>query len=402
MSNANQKLTREVQVRREKSATKIVPIRTKAEINAVRKAIGNNIRDLLLFDMATQLGIGMTDLLRLKAGDLEGVTIGDPVRFRGITGNQDYHGYMTDTLFSTWQNYVQQTSPSPDDYLFGSRKGHKPLNLSSVSTMVASWFQKAGLVGLSGAKSLKKTWELHFKSDEIQMTKDGRNLEPSIRPVIAEPVKDRVYREISRAIISGRLAPGERLLEEKIAHQMKVSRMPVREALHRLQESGFISAYKKSGKIVNQLSRKSLDEITTIRMMMETEASRKAIVNLKDAALKRLEDLHALLVEAIEQNNIDEMLKLNKQFHFTFYAEADMPILQQMITGLWDRVSPYLHILLREGDARASSQDVKRDHKGMLEGMRKRDPEMVCKWLKADLIEGKEMVYRLMKRWNIE
>jgi DNA-binding GntR family transcriptional regulator len=267
--------------------------------------------------------------------------------------------------------------------------------------MVKSWFKKAGLIDLNGTKSLQKTWESYFKNKSQGLSVEKKDKLPYIQPVKVDTITEKVYREISKAIISGHIPPGERILEEKIAEQMKVSRMPVREALHRLQESGFISPYKKMGKVVNQLTLKNLNEITKIRMILEIKAVRLALINMNKKTLTRLENIHISLEKAIESNELDQMLYLNKQFHFTLYSKSDMPILQQILSGLWDRISPYLHILLREGEAKVSIQNVNRYHKGMLEGLRDTDPDMICKWLKADLIEGREMVFHLMDRLGL-
>jgi len=386
------------------TSRKIEPIKKKDDIERIRSSLHSKPRDLLLFDLVTQSGVGMKYLLRLKVKDLLGLQVGDRINCGSMKANTVSEIIMSERLYRTWQNYLNAIEPAEDEFLLKSRKGNKPLNIASVSTMVRIWFRDAGLKGLSGTKSLQKTWERHFRSsDGVSPNSLQRaNSEPAICPIEVETVKDKVYREISRAIMTGRLAPGERLLEAKIAGQMNVSRMPVREALHRLQEAGFVSPYQKTGKVVNHLSRQSLEEITHIRMILETEAARIAIQNSSQNTIAQMEHLYSKTVAAINKGNIDEMLELNKQFHFLFYQDAKMPILQQIITGLWDRVSPYVHILLKESDASASSRDVKKNHRGMLDGMRHKDPEEVCIWLEADLLEGKKMVYDLLDKWGVE
>jgi DNA-binding GntR family transcriptional regulator len=380
---------------------KIKAIPTKTDIKNIRASLKKNIRDLLLFDLATQTGAGMTHILHLKVTDLAYLDIGDHIHFNTSSVKISGDCFMNKTIQSTWNDYIKRIKPTPNEFIFKSRKGNKPLNLSSVSTMVKSWFKKAGLIDLNGTKSLQKTWESYFKNKSQGLSVEKKDKLPYIQPVKVDTITEKVYREISKAIISGHMPPGERILEEKIAEQMKVSRMPVREALHRLQESGFISPYKKMGKVVNQLTLKNLNEITKIRMILEIKAVRLALINMNKKTLTRLENIHISLEKAIESNELDQMLYLNKQFHFTLYSKSDMPILQQILSGLWDRISPYLHILLREGEVKVSIQNVNRYHKGMLEGLRDTDPDMICKWLKADLIEGREMVFHLMNRLGL-
>ncbi|MFZ0450675.1 MAG: GntR family transcriptional regulator, partial [Desulfatiglandaceae bacterium] len=219
------------------TSRKIEPIKKKDDIERIRSSLHSKPRDLLLFDLVTQSGVGMKYLLRLKVKDLLGLQVGDRINCGSMKANTVSEIIMSERLYRTWQNFLNAIEPAEDEFLLKSRKGNKPLNIASVSTMVRIWFRDAGLKRLSGTKSLQKTWERHFRSsDGVSPNSLQRaNSEPAICPIEVETVKDKVYREISRAIMTGRLAPGERLLEAKIAGQMNVSRMPVREALHRLQ-----------------------------------------------------------------------------------------------------------------------------------------------------------------------
>ena len=74
-----------------------------------------------------------------------------------------------------------------------------------------------------------------------------------------------------------------------------------------------------------------------------------------------------------------------------------MPILLEVIDSLWERVSPYLHILLR------TERDWKREefiriHNGMLEGMRRRDSKEVLRWLRKDLTDAADRVVRAFEQ----
>ena len=92
----------------------------------------------------------------------------------------------------------------------------------------------------------------------------------------------------------------------------------------------------------------------------------------------------------------NEFLRLNKMFHFLLYSGADMPILEEIINGLWNKVSPYLHLLFREVKDYHLSISID-CHEQILDGLKNRDSDQVTKWLRTDLTRGAKM---LIKTWT--
>ncbi len=374
-----------------KSGRAIESIRRLEDVDRVRAILEDKPRDLLLFDLATQTGLGMKALLRLKAGDLWRLKVGQRLPLAGGQAGVAAGAVMTATIHQTLKRYLEEARPRAEDYLFKSRKGGRPLSLSSVSHLIKSWFEAADLKGLGGAISLRKTWALHFAgrspAGEAVFEIAGQN--SVLKPIKATTIQESVHRELFQAIVSGRIHPGERLITDKIARQMKVSRMPVREALHRLEAAGFISMHPKRGAVVNRLSKDDLNEIFEIRLNLETMAAAAAAIRVSQETLNALEAIHEEFVLATALSQVDDFLESNKRFHHTLYRDARMPTLQHLIDGLWARVSPYFHLLIRE---EFIPDNFRKTHQGMLEAMRRRDPEEVARWLRDDLMAGRELI----------
>ena len=134
-------------------------IKDSRDIELIRQNLDDNLRDLLLFDLATQTGIRMKHLLQLKAKHLLGVAVGENLRLPGGTDKASGEVIMTEILYNTFTRYLEAFVPDEDDYLLRSRKGGKPLSLSSASTIIKGWYKKANLRGFSGFSSLRKTYE---------------------------------------------------------------------------------------------------------------------------------------------------------------------------------------------------------------------------------------------------
>jgi DNA-binding GntR family transcriptional regulator len=373
------------------------PLKSENQINQMRNYLNDRPRDLLLFELAIQTGIPMKKLLSLKARDLAGSGVGDRISIGIGRGGASHFFILTHSLYRVWETYLRQITPSKDDYIFKSRKGVNPLSLSTVSNMVNNWFMSLDLANMSGIRSLKKTWEVHYR-DNAESVPFPRGTSASID--VLEPVKiataqEIVYDRLMDAILSGRILPGQWLSIKDIALQMNVSRVPVREAFLRLQAGGFISPVKRSSAVVIELSRDNLEETLEIRLNIESMAAKKAAARCTDQTLQQLESLHSEFEKVIRTQDAEKTLKVNKQFHFAIYREAQMPILLEIIESLWNRIIPYFNILLRliSEKGHVLSQESRGFHKAILNAMRHRDPEEVAKWLHVDLTEAYRVVY---------
>lgn len=377
----------------------IIAIMKTIDIDRIRYTLWDNPREILLFDMSIQTGLFMKDLLQLKVSDLLSIKVGQAIPVTTELAKPSSVPIMNQILYKSFQHYLERLSPKPDDYLFKSRKGGHPLTVSSASNMIKKWYQAAGLKGLSGASSLRETWRVHFRNhnqtkarvEETQHALEG------LKAIKSTTLSEMVYQQLLSAIISGKIPPGGKLVTDAIAQRLNVSPMPVRQAILKLESTGFVSTKKKRGSIIKELSPNNLEEILELRLYHESFAARKACLNLDSKTLINMQKIHQEYVEAKHRNDVDEYLKLNKKFHFLLYDAADAPILREIINGLWNKVSPYLHLLFRE--VKGYHLNISIDcHKQILDGLQKRDPDQVAKWLRADLTRGAEMLIQTWKK----
>jgi len=356
------------------------------EMNEVRESLFRNARDLLLFDLITQTNARLEVLLRLRVKDLKNLREGDEVPLPERGGRTERVFVMTETMAETLETYLNKSNLRNEAYLFKSRKGSKPLTISSVSSLVKGWFRATAMGGVSGVKSLRRSWQMLNQSK----THGGGSRviagDPHghLRPARKETLQEVVHTELLRSIATGQIPPGARLLTEKIAQQMNVSPMPVREALGKLDATGFVRSQKKRGYIVNELSKESLREIIKIRLLLESMAVEVAAVRRPDKTISHLKVIQAQHQKATKMRDVDEILHWNKEFHHTIYRCTNMPILQQVIEGLWTRMSPYLYIHTREGQG-FDLDKFPNHHVHMIEALKRKDPTEASKWLRTDL-----------------
>ena len=143
---------------------------------------------------------------------------------------------------------------------------------------------------------------------------------PSLTPLArAEPIGERVYRELRAALLHGTIAPGERLVEADLAGRLGVSRTPVREALARLVAEGMVTV-RGSGLVARDAAGEMAD-IYGLRQVLEGYAARLAAQRATPEELDRLSALSSQLRTAIDQDDLDQHVELNNAFHLAV-AEA--------------------------------------------------------------------------------
>jgi DNA-binding GntR family transcriptional regulator len=375
----------------------VQPIKTEADINQIRAVLRNKPRDLLLFDLAIQTGLKMKDLLALKVKDLLQLKIGDALPLLEEPTGISHTITMTDNIQRTFHRYIESERLLPTDYLFKSRKGPLPLTLPTISNIIKSWFKAAGIKGAYGAKSLRKTWEYRGKDKPFisRDTEKGALGTGALQPIERLPVQEQIYNKLLDGIVTGRIPPGAKLSTGELSKMFKVSPMPVRVALSRLEARRFIVSQKKKAYFVDRLSLKALEEIISIRLALETLGVKLCCGICSEETVHSLESL----IRQYEQaDDFDEYQLSNKRFHLTLCQDANMPMLQHMISDFCDRVTPYFVMFAEHADRKAFHQQNITVHRHILEGFKKKDPQMACRWLEQDLKQSLSTIKEMLKQ----
>ncbi len=154
-----------------------------------------------------------------------------------------------------------------------------------------------------------------------------------------------IYESLREAIMSGELSAGAPLRQDEIAQRHGVSKIPVREALLKLEADGFVLFRKNRGAIVRELSAAELLHMMDIRIALECKALELAIPNLIQSDF---EDARRVLEHYNDVDNVEHSSEMNRRFHHTLYEPCGNPQLMAMITDLQQRIGPYLRLLLTE------------------------------------------------------
>lgn len=147
---------------------------------------------------------------------------------------------------------------------------------------------------------------------------------------------DRAYEQIRNRILNGDLKPGGQLKEEELAESCGVSRTPVRDAMARLENEMFIHRSESQRSFVSEWSADDVEEVFTLRTMLESHAASRAAQRADDATIRTLSANNAEIAEAIRGRtpDVDTFMTLNRAYHATVLEAAASDRLALMLNRL--------------------------------------------------------------------
>ncbi len=188
---------------------------------------------------------------------------------------------------------------------------------------------------------------------------------------------EQVAGELRQLILSGLLGPGQPVNQDEIAERLGVSRMPVREALRTLAVEGLVQFHPNRGAVVTELSRRDMEELYALRIMLEGPAARRSAENMTSEHLTGLQGLIKEM-ERLRDGPRAEWAEVHYRFHLSLYESAGMPRLGRLIAGLRNLVEPYSRIYIRLPERMRQAE---REHRDLVAACRKRDGERAEKVL---------------------
>lgn len=204
---------------------------------------------------------------------------------------------------------------------------------------------------------------------------------------------DPIYESIKSAIIAGELPPGEPLRQDEIAKSHGVSKIPVREALLRLEVDGLVLFRKNKGAIVRGLSTEEVLNLMDIRVALECKALELAIPSMVDSDFTAA---RALLDTYSHETDYKSWSVLNVRFHQILYEPCGNALLLEMIDDVRSRMGPFVRTLMSE------TSGLKRPHQehiAILDAAAKGKTEQAVELLRKHIeTTKKEMAARLRRR----
>ena len=197
----------------------------------------------------------------------------------------------------------------------------------------------------------------------------------SLTSAVADKLRDQIIR--------GEIPEGAQLRQDAIATQYQVSRIPVREALRQLDAEGLIAIVPNRGAIVPALSPDDVEELFSIRALLEPEVLKLSIPHLTEEDFSEAAGvLSTYVTELQREDHVSAWGRMNWLFHSILYSRANQPRFMAIIRNVNNSGERYtrLQLYLTHGIKRANEE-----HHQILEFCRQRDVEKACKLLREHI-----------------
>lgn len=194
--------------------------------------------------------------------------------------------------------------------------------------------------------------------------------------VIENPtlIRDQIYARIKREILSGGISPGSQMLEGRMAKQLRVSRTPVREALHALEMEGFVESFPRVGYRVREITWAEAMEVHELRAVLEPLAAQKAIENSDQTYIDALDAVVDKAEAEVKQCPLDSFFQEDAKFDEIILRASGMNLLRDIWAKLRHRLALYRMRVPEAAGIDARLRSIK-GHRRILACLKTRDRE---------------------------
>ncbi len=199
---------------------------------------------------------------------------------------------------------------------------------------------------------------------------------------------ERVYRALRTRIMHGEIPPGEALTLRGIGKTYDVSMTPAREAVRRLVAEGalFLSS---SGRVSTPaLSNERIEELATLRALLEPELASRALPRAHFALIERLEAINHSVSQGIARHDATGYIRMNLEFHRTLYLRAQAPAMLAMAETVWLQLGPTMRALY----GRLNRTEPPYNHKLILAALKAGDEPGLRLAVRSDATQGLRML----------
>ncbi len=218
-------------------------------------------------------------------------------------------------------------------------------------------------------------------------TGGGRNRRRTPAPDVLQVLRERIVRQ--------EIAPGSKLRENELAQEFGVPRTRIREAFSVLEQRELIERIPNRGAVVARLDMSQLFYIYDVREVLEGLCARLATQNVAPESWQDLLDLFSgPMKESVKKNDFDAFLAGYTSFRQRLTVAADNPVLAQVLDNIYEKTQTLIRrTIILPGRAEIGL----REHRAVIEAMRKGDAEAAERLRRANMRSAKEYLRQFQK-----
>lgn len=187
------------------------------------------------------------------------------------------------------------------------------------------------------------------------------------------PLRDVVFNTLRDAILTGKLVPGERLMENQLADKLGVSRTPVREALRMLELENLVELVPRKGAQVLDMSEKDIVNILEVRSALEGLATSVACKKMSKEDLQQLKNMEVDFEKAVADNDVEHFVDIDEDFHDLIFAATENDKLINIFRNL--RIQLYRYRMAQAKNNETSMSTIVAHHRSIIRAIENHDGE---------------------------
>ncbi|CAN5562043.1 GntR family transcriptional regulator [soil metagenome] len=226
-------------------------------------------------------------------------------------------------------------------------------------------------------------------------SREGSTVTTAVTEEVRQSLRERAYEELRARIVGLQLAPGTRLIERDLADELAVSRIPLREAMQRLQQDGLVIVVPRQGAIVSPFTADDVRDLFDVRESLEVLAARLAAERADHTGLDALAAQLDTARVATERRDKPAIAAANAGFHTLIVDLAANPLLESLLRPLEARTQWLFHLT---GDRDPGVQC--REHEELLAAIAAHDPDRAAESAFHHVHSGRAASLAMATEWS--
>lgn len=205
------------------------------------------------------------------------------------------------------------------------------------------------------------------------------------------PLRDVVFQTLRRAILTGDLKPGERLMEIHLADELGVSRTPIREAIHKLELEGLVTMLPRRGAMVAEISEKGLKDVLEVRRALDTFCAELASERIEADEKVMLKEACTAFEEAVKTHDATIIAKADVTFHDIIIKATDNERMVMMINNLAEQMYRYRFEYIKD---ESQHERLIKEHRALTDAIVSGNTEMAGKAAREHIDNQEKSILR--------
>lgn len=213
------------------------------------------------------------------------------------------------------------------------------------------------------------------------------------------PLRDVVFNTLRRAILTGQLKPGERLMEVHLASRLGVSRTPIREAIRKLELEGLVIMIPRRGAEVARITEKSLKDVLEVRRALDALSVELACDRITQEDINRLLEACRAFERAVREGDASVIASADVALHDIIVEATGNVRLQQLVNNLSEQMYRFRFVYIKE---ESQHDNLIAEHREIYESIVSRDKERAAAAARLHIDNQERSIIRQIRLENEE